>query len=139
MAGTAWTGARSVPRPGLRSSWHPGPQKLFKFRCRPPAVLKLDARSPDVLDSPTRPISSFVLSGLAEKCVWDKFALLLARCWSSLDNRPGREAVAFEPLSVRVFGFRWNQVPAGSHVGFAGAPQSGTRLRIRAAASASSA
>ena len=39
-------------------------------------------------------MNSFVLPGLAEKCVWEKFALLLTRCWSSLDNRPGREAAA---------------------------------------------
>ena len=75
------------------------------------------------MGTPVRWMNSFVLPGLAEKCVWEKFALLLTRCWSSLDNRPGREAVA----KLSMTGFR-NQVPAGGHVVFAGAPESSTRL-----------
>mmetsp|Transcript_30069 Transcript_30069/g.71544 ORF Transcript_30069/g.71544 Transcript_30069/m.71544 type:complete len:623 (+) Transcript_30069:53-1921(+) len=39
--------------------------------------------------------------GLAEKCVWEKFALLLTRCWSSLDNRSLLAAMLVLPELLR--------------------------------------
>jgi len=44
---------------------------------------------------------AFEAHGLAEKCVWDKFALLLARCWSSLDNRSLLAAMLVLPELLR--------------------------------------